>query len=105
MSVTKAKNRIEWIDVMRCFAIMTVLLAHYNGGRLSIIANRACVQTFFFISGMFAVSSAYSVRQYINRQMKALLLPYGIFAVINIVRTSDRRRKEKKEEYTSRYSK
>ena len=84
MSVTKTKNRIEWIDVMRCIAMVTVLLAHYDGGRLSILANRACVQTFFFISGLFAVSSAYPIGQYIKKQFKALLLPYAVFAVINI---------------------
>ena len=84
MSVTKQKNRIEWIDIMRSFAIVMVLLAHYDGGRLSIFANRACVQIFFFISGIFAVSSSYTVWQYIKKQAKALLLPYGVFAVVNI---------------------
>lgn len=84
MSVTKVKNRIEWIDIMRCFAIVLVLLAHYNGGRLSVFANRSCVQIFFFISGIFAVSASYTVTEYIKKQAKALLLPYGIFAVINI---------------------
>ena len=84
MSVTKTKNRIEWIDVMRGIAMVIVLLAHYDGGRLSNIANRACVQTFFFISGIFAVSSVQSVGQYIKKQTKALIFPYAVFAVVNI---------------------
>lgn len=85
MSVTKQKNRIEWIDIMRAMAIMLVLLSHYDGGRLSIVANRACVQIFFFISGMFAFSARYSLPQYIKKQVQSLLLPYAVFAVVNIM--------------------
>ncbi|MBE6888182.1 MAG: hypothetical protein E7484_07200 [Ruminococcaceae bacterium] len=85
MSVTKQKNRIAWIDVMRAMAIVLVLLAHYDGGRLSVFANRACVQIFFFISGMFAFSARYTLPQYIKKQAQSLLLPYGIFAAANIL--------------------
>ena len=85
MSVTKQKNRIEWIDIMRAMAIVLVLLSHYDGGRLSVVANRACVQIFFFISGMFAFSARYSLPQYIKKQVQSLLLPYAVFAVVNII--------------------
>lgn len=85
MNKTITKPRIEWVDVMRALAMILVLLAHYNGGRLSIIANRACVQTFFFISGMFAFTGKYTIPQYLKRQLKGILLPYFIFAVINVV--------------------
>ena len=85
MSVTKQKNRIEWIDIMRAMAIVLVLLSHYDGGRLSVVANRACVQIFFFISGMFAFSARYSLPQYIKKQVQSLLLPYAVFSVVNII--------------------
>ena len=85
MTVTKSKNRIEWIDAMRAIAIVLVLLSHYDGGRLSIFANRACVQIFFFISGIFAFGSRYTVTEYIKKQAQSLMLPYGIFAAVNIV--------------------
>lgn len=85
MSVTKQKNRIEWIDIMRAMAIVLVLLSHYDGGRLSVVANRSCVQIFFFISGMFAFSARYSLPQYIKKQVQSLLLPYAVFAVVNII--------------------
>ena len=84
MAVNRVKNRIDWIDVMRAAAILLVLLSHYDGGKLSVLANRACVQTFFFISGMFAFSSKYSLKSYVKKQAETLLLPYGIFAVVNI---------------------
>ena len=85
MSLTKVKNRIEWVDTMRTVAIVMVLLSHYSGGRLSIFANRACVQTFFFISGIFAVGGRYTLPQYAKKQAASLLMPYGVFAVINIL--------------------
>lgn len=84
MPAVKTKNRIEWIDALRAIAIVLVLLAHYDGGRLSTFANRSCVQIFFFISGIFVFGSRYTLPQYIGKQAQALLLPYGIFALINI---------------------
>ena len=86
MNKTITKPRIEWVDVMRALAMILVLLAHYNGGRVSNIANRACVQTFFFISGMFAFTGKYTMPQYIKRQAKGILLPYCIFLSARITR-------------------
>lgn len=85
MAAARQKNRIDWIDTMRAIAIVLVLLAHYDGGKLSVFANRACVQMFFFLSGMFAFSAKYTLPQYIKKQAQTLLLPYGIFAVVNII--------------------
>ena len=85
MPSTKAKNRIEWIDAMRAVAIVMVLLSHYDGGKLSVFANRSCVQIFFFISGIFAFGGRYTLPQYVKKQAQSLLLPYGIFAVVNII--------------------
>ena len=84
MTKTKAKNRIEWIDAMRAVAIVMVLLSHYDGGRLSVFANRSCVQMFFFISGIFAFGGRYTLPQYVKKQAQSLLVPYGIFAAVNI---------------------
>ena len=69
MPEIKTKNRIEWIDAMRAIAIMLVLLSHYDGGRLSIFANRACVQIFFFISGIFAFGGRYTLPQYVKKHI------------------------------------
>ncbi|MBR2027566.1 MAG: acyltransferase [Oscillospiraceae bacterium] len=84
MTSLKTDNRIEWIDTMRAFAIVLVLLAHYDGALLSKFANRSCVQMFFFISGLFAFSGRYTLGQYVKKQAQSLLLPYAVFAVINI---------------------
>ena len=84
MTSLKTENRIQWIDTMRALAIVLVLLAHYDGALLSKFANRSCVQMFFFISGIFAINSRYNVGQYVKKQLQALMVPYAVFAVVNI---------------------
>lgn len=85
MAENVKKGRIAWIDVLRAFAIVLVLLSHYDGGRLSKLASICCVQMFFFISGMFAFGGRYTLTEYVKKQAKSLMLPYALFAVINIV--------------------
>ena len=81
------KNRIAWVDVAKAIAMIFVLIIHYDrraAGRVAALGLMFCVQLFFFLSGMFASAEKYSLKEYILRQAKALLLPYAAFSVINI---------------------
>ncbi|MBE6878116.1 MAG: acyltransferase [Ruminococcaceae bacterium] len=82
------KKRIAWVDVAKAIAIIFVLIIHYDrraAGRIAALGLMFCVQLFFFLSGMFANCEKYSLKEYIKRQAKALMLPYAVFSVINIV--------------------
>ena len=81
------KNRIDWIDVAKGIAIIFVLIIHYDrnaADRIAALGLMFCVQLFFFLSGMFANCEKYTLKEYIIRQAKALMLPYAAFSAINI---------------------
>lgn len=88
MGNLQKKNRIAWVDVAKAIAIIFVLIIHYDrraSDRLAALGLMFCVQLFFFLSGMFANTEKYSLKEYIQRQAKALMLPYAAFSVINMV--------------------
>ena len=85
MTENVKKNRIVWIDVLRAIAIVLVLTAHYDGYGLSKLATLCCVQMFFFLSGMFAYGDKHTLGGYIIKQAQTIMLPYAVFAAINIV--------------------
>ncbi|MBQ9844634.1 MAG: acyltransferase family protein [Oscillospiraceae bacterium] len=88
MGNVQNKNRIAWVDAAKGIAIIFVLIIHYDrsdAGRVAALGLMFSVQMFFFLSGMFANTAKYTIKEYIKRQAKALMLPYAVFSVINIV--------------------
>ena len=86
MSDILRKDRINWVDAARGITIIFVLLAHYPlefAGRPAYFALGFSVQMFFFISGCLFMQKNISVFDYAKKQFFRLLVPYGIFALLN----------------------
>ncbi|MBQ6895702.1 MAG: acyltransferase [Oscillospiraceae bacterium] len=87
MNNINGKNRIAWVDAAKGIAMIFVLIIHYDrnaSGRIAALGLMFCVQLFFFLSGMFAAVEKYSLKEYIIRQAKSLLLPYAVFSAVNL---------------------
>ena len=83
-----------------------LLTVKYINGVLRYIIHYLLSATAFYLCILFPSISASTGGSFAVVGLSLFTVIYAlVFAVINIVRTSDRRRKEKKEEYTSRYSK
>lgn len=80
-------KRLGWIDGAKAVCIFFVLLAHYDGvPGLSALSTNMMVPAFFFLSGLFAHKDmAVPFTACLARKAKSLLLPYLVFAALNVV--------------------
>ena len=86
--MSEIKKHYDWADVLRAFAMYSVVLAHLGAYsmRLSYFCFGFIMQLFFFVSGLFA-------RSYINLEFtellkkigKNLLIPHLFLSAINII--------------------
>lgn len=79
------KNRILWIDYVKAFAIITVVMLHIPiGDPYRHIARSFVIPVFFFLSGIFSHPSRYATfGSFFRHKTIRLLLPYVIFNVLN----------------------
>ena len=77
------KQRLGWVDVVRCFGIFAIYLGHFGNqaGRASPFVFTHHVALFFFISGCLAPRTAMSFFEYLKKIIGDLLVPWLVFAV------------------------
>lgn len=74
------RNRIEWIDALKGFAIIWLIVYHFHAfGWL-----KSPVGVFFFLSGLF-FSTGSTFESFMKKKAKALLVPFCFFFVLGIV--------------------
>ena len=93
MSESKGK-RIKWADVLRAFALYSVILAHLGSfsQRISLFCFGYVMQLFFFVSGLFA--SSYRKLDFpalLKKLIVHLLVPHIILSAVNIAYAAFRR--------------
>ena len=83
-------NRVAWKDVASCIGIFLIQTAHVGemGGEMNtrvwiaLFAN----PLFFLLSGLFADNAdKYSLKQFVIKQFKRLIVPYAAWAAFNIL--------------------
>lgn len=82
------KKRIEWIDVAKCFGIFAIYLGHCTGdaGKAYEFVYTHHVPLFFVLAGFTeALGAEKSFGKYVIKLIKALMIPWLMFAVISIV--------------------
>lgn len=76
-------ERIVWVDYMKAFSIMAVMLYHTNiMPEIKSIAYILCLPAFFFTSGMFA-NTRTSPWEFFRQRTLRLLIPYVVFGILS----------------------
>lgn len=84
-------KQIEWINILRGFAIFLIVLGHsigYSKGLtgLSRYLSSFYVPLFFFISGyLFQENKEEKLTPFIKRRAKRILIPYFTFALLSLI--------------------
>lgn len=75
--------RIVWIDYVKAFSIMSVMLYHtYITPEIQRLIYILCLPAFFFISGLF-LDSNLTIADFFKKRTKRLLIPYIIWGVLS----------------------
>lgn len=82
-----SSSRISWIDNLRAFGMLSIVLVHTGrlDSALDLYVASFCMPLFFFISGIFVKES---IRQqtfidYLKNRVQRLLIPYLFFSIFS----------------------
>ncbi len=82
--MSKARNRIEWIDMAKGYGILLVILGHFDIGTLNVPICSFHMPLFFFLSGLtFSLKS--SAKEFFQAKLKKLIVPYFCLCIPIIV--------------------
>lgn len=80
-----AKERIEWVDVIKGFAIIMVMWGHtYNNALIHVFIYSFHIPLFFLMSGYFFSIKNMKYKDFLWYKIKTLLFPMAIFSIINV---------------------
>ena len=79
-------NRIRWVDYMKAFSILAVVLNHTNHilPELISVVYIVCLPAFFFTAGMFA-NTQLTPKDFFYRKTRRLLIPFFFFGIVTWV--------------------
>lgn len=79
----QASNRISWIDTMKAFSILMVVLYHTDiMPEIKDLAYILCLPAFFWAAGLF-VNTTQSPKAFFRHNTLRLLIPYVVFAILS----------------------
>lgn len=79
-----SKQRVDYLDVARGIALICIILGHFQSDDINRVVYTFDVPLFFIISGYF-LSEKSSVKQFVKRKFRTLIVPYCITAVIIVI--------------------
>lgn len=79
-----SKKRIEYLDVARGLAMISVLLGHLGIYSINRVIFTYHLPIFFFITGYF-FSTKSSIKKFVLKKMKTLLVPYYVTSAMIIL--------------------
>lgn len=81
------QKRLEYIDICKAFGIILVILGHTYYGPQVIYNIIYCfhMPLFFIVSGFTFRNSRTGFFTFAGRRAKKLLIPYGVFGIINLL--------------------
>lgn len=82
------KQRVRWLDVMKCLGIFAIYLGHLGpqvGYSYDFVFSHH-VALFFFASGCSEALSTgnQNIRSYLKKRIHSILIPYFVFGIISI---------------------
>lgn len=81
------KQRIQWLDIVKGFLILTVMLGHISQTPewLRIWIYSFHMPLFFFLSGITFSIEKYDFKTFIKRKVRTLIVPGVVFELIQII--------------------
>lgn len=87
-SMREPMIRYDWIDTLKFLGIFAIYLGHFGAaaGRLYPFVFVYHVPLFFFVAGLFAKKDKdKSIKGFLSKKIKHLLVPYILYSLISIV--------------------
>jgi len=79
------KKRIAYIDICKTIGIVAMIMGHIGFGKLfDIFIHLFHMPLFFFITG-FLYKDEYSMKNYLVKKFRTLIIPYFSFSVFHII--------------------
>ncbi len=93
MGLENQSKRIEWIDILKGFAIICVILGHRKYGNNGLLSTYFVsevysfhIPLFFFASGLvFSIAKYDSFKNFLIKKIKTILVPMVFFSFIQIL--------------------
>lgn len=93
MSIAKQNKRIEWIDILKGIAIISVIIGHRTWisygiapAVLKIWIYSFHIPLFFFLSGYtFSVKGNSTFGKFLLKKVKTIIIPMAFFSVVSIL--------------------
>lgn len=93
MDGAQSKQRIEWVDVLKGIAIISVIIGHRSGGAglilpkvIKIWIYSWHIPLFFFLSGIvFSIDKYTNFMEFLIKKIKTILIPMVVFSLIRII--------------------
>ncbi|MBO7251885.1 MAG: acyltransferase [Oscillospiraceae bacterium] len=82
------KQRVDWLDVVKCFGIFAIYWCHYgvDGGHAYLAVIQYSVPLFFFASGCLEnFSKQESILVGIGKIIRGILVPWLFYCVISVI--------------------
>lgn len=80
----KKNKRLDFIDIMKGILIVSMVIGHTNSPYTPFI-YLFHMGAFFIISGFLYNNSKYTIKNYIKKQIKGLLVPYFVINILFII--------------------
>ena len=77
------KSRLEFIDIARGIAIISIILGHMGSWQINRIVFTYHVPLFFFVSGYF-IDTRRNAKEFVIHKIKTLLIPYTVTCIVII---------------------
>ena len=76
----RAEQRLDYVDAFRGLGIIAMVMGHIGFGEIfDHFIHAFHMPMFFFISGFFYRTGKYGTKEYVDRKVKSLLIPYVSF--------------------------
>ena len=80
------QQRVDYVDMFRGIGILLMVMGHINfGEKFSHFCGAWYMPMFFFVSGLFYKKTDITLKQFIKKKVKTLLIPYVFFAIIHSI--------------------
>lgn len=86
MEKNEVKDRIEEIDILKSIGIILMIMGHIGFGKtFDFYIHAFHMPMFYIISGFLYKKSNKSLKKFLIKKVKTLLVPYYVFAIIHYV--------------------
>lgn len=85
-SLMSGKERIQWVDACKAYAIFLVVLGHYyHGSFINSYIYSFHMPLFFFLAGLVSTIQVKTFKDFVRGRIRTLIIPYFTFGLIQVI--------------------